>query len=274
MHFLVLVASERRNGNSDLLGRLAVRHALKAGADSGEVIYLKNFEIEQCRGCLNCISKKQRCQIDDDLYRFLDIVKEADAMLLIAPVYILTIPGKLKMLLDRYLAISGYLEIQSTGPAVSIGVAALPEWHQLQLPLMNMFLLSLGRRVVDSFIVYGAGPGEVLLTDSIGDIQTVVEQLVTYEDKEYESQVRKSCPIDFGTFFEHIEGKRYRCPICLTPARLTEEGYYFDAADLNNHRWTEKKLQDHFENWIKQTRPRFKSMLKRIMAKKRELGLA
>jgi multimeric flavodoxin WrbA len=273
VHFLVIVASERRNGNSDLLGRLAVRHALKAGADSGEVIYLKNFEIEQCRGCLNCISKKQRCHIDDDLYQFLDIVKEADRMLLVAPVYVLTVPGKLKMLLDRYLAISSYLEIEDKGPAVSIGVAALPDWHQLQLPLMNIFLLSLGRRVVDSSVVYGAGPGEVLLTDGIRDLQVAVERLVNYQDKQYESQLRKSCPIDFSTSFEHIEGQQYRCPICLTPAKLTKEGYYFDAADLNNHRWTEKKLQDHFENWIKQTKPRFKSMLKQIMAKKKELGL-
>jgi len=272
MHFLAIVASERRNGNSDLLGRLAIRYALKVGADSGEMIYLKDYDIKQCRGCLNCISKQQKCRLDDDLYELLDVMKDADKMLLIAPVYVLTIPGKLKMLLDRYLAISKYLSIQDAGHATSIGVAALPEWHQFQLPLMNIVLLSLGRRVVESFIVYGAGPGEVLLNDSVANVQAAVDRLVSYQDERYESVVTRSCPIDFSNIFEHVKGNQYRCPVCLTPARLTEGGFYFDASDLNSHRWTQQKLADHFNNWILQTRPRFKSMLKEIVKKKREMG--
>ena len=101
MHFLVIVASERRNGNSDLLGRFAVRYALKSGMDSGEVIYLKDFRIEECRGCLNCLKDDHECSIDDDLYRLLDILRDADRLLLVAPVYMLSIPGKLKVLMDR-----------------------------------------------------------------------------------------------------------------------------------------------------------------------------
>lgn len=273
MHFLAVVASERRNGNSDLLGRLAVRYALKAGADSGEMIYLKDYDIKQCRGCLNCIGERQKCQLGDDLYELLDVVQDADKMLLIAPVYVLTIPGKLKMLLDRYLAISQSLKTPDARHAMSIGVAALPEWHQFQLPLMNIVLLSLGRRIVDSFIVYGAGPGEVLLNDSVPKVQEAVDRLVSFQDERYESLVAGSCPIDFSNIFEHVEGDRYRCPVCLTPARITKDGYYFDAADLNNHRWTQQKLAYHFNDWILQTKPRFKSMLREIVKRKRELGV-
>ena len=272
MHFLTVVASERRNGNSDLLGRLAVRYALKAGADSGELIYLKDYVIKQCRGCLNCIRGHQKCRLDDDLYALLDVMKDADKMLLIAPVYVLTIPGKLKMLLDRYLAISQYLNTQEASHAMSIGVAALPEWHQFQLPLMNIVLLSLGRRVIESLIVYGAGPGEVLLNDSVASVQAALDRLINYQSERYESQVANCCPIDFNNLFEHVEGDRYRCPVCLTPGKLTEGGYYFDAADLNSHRWTQQKLEDHFNDWILQTKPRFKSMLKEIVKKKREMG--
>lgn len=273
MHFLSIVASERRNGNSDLIGRLCVRYALKSGVDSGEIVYLKDFDIKQCRGCLRCLVGEHHCRIDDDLYRLLEIIQEADRLLLVAPVYVLSIPGKLKMLLDRFLAIAGYLTVDRPLPAASIGVAALAEWHQFQLPLMNILLLALKRRIVESHIVYGAGPGEVLLDGSAANLSTVVGNLVNFEHQGYVSVVSKLCPVDFSSVFEHVKGDMFRCPVCLTPARLAADGYYFEAGDLNNHRWTGQRLQDHFEHWVLQTRPRFKSMLSKIVKRKAEMGL-
>jgi hypothetical protein len=273
MHFLSIVASERRNGNSDLIGRLSVRYALKSGVDSGEVVYLKDFKLEECRGCLQCLGRKKKCRIDDDLYRLLDIVREADRLLVIAPVYVLGIPGKLKMLLDRYLAISEYLRVQPPEPGASIGIAALPDWHQFQIPLTNLVLLALGRRVADSIVLYGAGPGEVLLNGSTANISNFIDDFVNFENRQYGSTIAQRCPVDHSTFFERVEGDRFRCPVCLTPALLTEDGYYFAADDLNNNRWTGQKLQEHFENWILKTKPRFRLMLKDIMKKKREMGI-
>jgi len=272
MHFLAIVASERRNGNSDLVGRLSVRYALKSGVDSGEVAYLKDFNLEECRGCLQCLGKK-KCRIDDDLYRLLDIIKEADRLLVVAPVYVLGIPGKLKMLLDRYLAISQHLNVQNTGPGASIGIAALTDWHQFQVPLINLLLLALGRRIADSMILYGAGPGEVLLNDGTSGISRCIANLVDYETRKYVSTIAQRCPVDHSSIFERIDGDRFRCPVCLTPARLTEDGYYFAADDLNDNRWTGQKLQEHFENWVLKTKPRFRTMLKEIMKKKREMGI-
>lgn len=273
MHFLVIVASERRNGNSDLLGRLAVRQALKHDIDSAEIVYLKDFELKQCRGCLTCLKADQKCPLEDDLYRLLDIIKESDKLLLIAPVYVLTIPGTLKLLLDRYLAINRYLNTAPVGHAASIGVAALADWHQFQQPLMNLFLLALGSRIVASVVVYGAGPGEVLINNSVQALQSAVGELVDYDDEPYVSITSDYCPIDYSRIFEHIDGNKFRCPVCLTPATWSDKGYHFEAADLNNHRWTGMKLQDHFEKWILQTRPRFRIMLKQIMKEKRKLGL-
>ncbi len=42
-------------------------------------------------------------------------------------------------------------------------VASPIEWEHFQLPFMDMFLLGLGFRIVDSFLVYGADSGEMLL---------------------------------------------------------------------------------------------------------------
>jgi len=273
MHFLSFVISERKNGNSDLLGRLAVRYALKSNADSAEILYLKNFNIQQCRGCLQCVFGNDKCQIDDDLYKLIDIIQEADKLLLIAPVYVLSIPGKLKVLLDRFLSISRYLKDDYGKHAMSIGVAALSDWYQFQLPLMNLFLLALGRHIIRSDIITGAGPGEVLISDKIEELPKMIHNLIDYEDRPYESQVLDHCPVDFSTVFEHVSEDKFRCPVCLTPARKVENGYYFDAKDLNNHRWTKEKLRRHFVDWILKTKPRFKSMLKEILKKKRELSL-
>jgi len=273
MHFVAIVASERKNGNCDLLGQLAVRYALKLGADTSELVYLKDFRIEQCQGCLECVFKRNHCKLDDDLYKVLKIIKDADTLLLIAPTYVLSIPGKLKTLIDRFLSVYNYFKNEHNRAAVSIGVAALCDWHQFQLPLMNTFLLSLSRCVIDSFMLYGAGQGEALLNDGDNKLKKTIEKLVNYKETPYKSQVSNYCPIDFCTVFEHIENDKYRCPVCLTPAYVRKDGFYFYAEDLNNHRWSEERVKDHFINWILKTKPRFKELLPEIYKKKKEYGL-
>jgi len=273
MHFVSLVASERKNGNCDILGRLAVRYALKAGADSGEVVYLKNFDIKECQGCLHCVFNNEECRIGDDLYQLLEILKDADKLFLVAPVYVLTIPGKLKLLLDRFLTIAGAVKDKPEHYALSIGVAGINDWHQFQLPLMNLFLLVLGYRIIDSKIFYGAGPGEVLLGKEMDGFPKQLDRLINHPGGPFQSGISKTCPVDFCSVFERIDDKHYRCPVCLTPAERVENGYYFDARDLNNHRWTRERLKDHFNGWILKTKPRFRAMLREISAKKRELGI-
>jgi hypothetical protein len=49
----------------------------------------------------------------------------------------------------------------------TVGIASLKEWEHLQLAFLNTVLLSLGFTVVNSFVLYGAGPGEILLDNRI-----------------------------------------------------------------------------------------------------------
>lgn len=273
MHFISLIASERAKGNSELLGKLALKEALKNGA-TGEIIYLKDFKIMQCRGCMECVFKGRLCKLDDDLYKLLTKIREADALLLIAPTYVLSIPGSLKLLIDRYLSMPAYFGYRQDKPAISIGVASPIDWHQFQLPFMNLVLLAMGYRVMNSFFAYGAGQGEVLLTDAVSKTQESVAELCKNKKIEpFKSQVSGHCPVDFSTMFEKIDKNMYRCPICLTPCEARENGFYFKAEDLNNHRWLPENIRDHFDNWILKTKDRFKHNLREIMKKKRELDL-
>ncbi|MDI6840553.1 MAG: flavodoxin family protein [bacterium] len=279
MYFVSLIASERKKGNSDFLARLALKTALENRA-TGELLYLKDFKIQECQGCMNCVFNNVQCKIDDDLYKFLTKINSCDILFLVAPTYVLSIPGKLKVVLDRFLSIYNDIKEQKTRPAISVGIAALPDWYQFQLPLMNLFLLAMGFRVVNSYIAYGAGQGEVLLSEgSCGDdtlpkiLDSIREVCKNPLPKPFESQVSTYCPVDYSTIFERISGKNYRCPVCLTPCEEREDGFYFRGEDLNNHRWTPPKLKDHFDNWILKTKPRFKERLKDIYKKKKELGL-
>lgn len=273
--FISLIISHRRKGNSELLGKLALKEASKLGTN-GELVYLKDYVIKECNGCMRCVFKNEKCAIQDDTYKLLDKLATADCLFITAPTYLLSIPGTLKLLMDKYLIIPQYYKKIYGRPAMSIGTSGLADWNHFQLPMMNLFLLGMGFRVVDSFMARAAGPGEALLNDEyLSRIKNGVKNMLSYESKPFESQTSKHCPVCFSTIFEREGNKKYICPVCRVEG-IEKEGtdeLYFSKETLNNHRWTPPNVEDHFENWIKKTEGRFFSMLRNIQAKKNELDL-
>lgn len=268
----ILVASERKHGNCDLLARFADKY-IKEKGNGSKIIYLKDFEVKQCQGCMSCVFKNIKCKLDDDLYILAEEIVRADGILLLAPTYVLTIPGKLKIFLDRFLCLYPLIKDNSEKPSLSIGVASPIDWNQFQLPFLNIVLLALGCRVIDSFFIYGAGQGEVLLEKSMKRFENSIDELFKFKPEPFVSMVSSFCPVDFCDIFQRIKGDLYRCPVCLTPAKEVEDGFYFDAKDLNKNRWTKEKMEEHFKDWILTTKERFRNLLPEIYKKKRELGL-
>jgi multimeric flavodoxin WrbA len=269
LRFLSLVCSRRKRGNCELIARLAVKVAERLGA-SGELLHLEDFSILECDGCMRCIFKNERCHLEDDVYPLLDKLSHADALFVVAPTYVLSIPGILKSLIDRYLLMHPYYDVIWGRTAVSIGVAGLSEWEALELPLLNLLPLSLGFRIVDSFIVYGAGPGEALLDESAVDrIRTAATELCSQNGSEdsvepYRSVFSEHCPVCFSRVFERIRAGRYRCPICLSLAEEEAEGLHFSAESLNSHRFTPERVKTHLENWVLRTKGSFRKKLPEI----------
>lgn len=272
MKITILIASERKNGNSELLGRYINKLIATQGSES-DLIFLKDYTIRQCQGCMSCVFKNIKCKLEDDLYKLADRIVNADGIILIAPTYVLTIPGKLKMFLDRFLCLYPLIKDKPERPAISIGVASPIDWNQFQLPLMNVILLALGCMIVDSFFIFGAGQGEVLLDKKMVSIEKSIEKLFSFDHSLFSSVISKCCPIDYCNSFQRIENDLFRCPVCLTPAKLTEKGFYFDEKNLNNHRWTKQKMDEHFKDWILTTKDRFRRLLPEIYNKKKELGI-
>lgn len=279
MHFVSLVASARKWGNSEALAQIALTQARESGADSGELIHLSQFRLEQCNGCMRCVFRDEPCSLDDDIYRLLDLIYGADALFLAVPTYVLSIPGSLKLVMDRLLLTWGYLDRVEYGhPAASVGVAGLPDWNQFQLPLMNLFLLSLGFRVVDSFMAYAPGPGEVLLDEGVlSRVRGMVYRLCALaQGEEVEKpgdMVTSHCPVCFSQVFERLGGGRFRCPVCLVEAEEREGALHFPAESLSQHRWTRERVRRHFQHWILKTREPFLARRSEIKNRRRELEL-
>lgn len=266
----VLVCSERKRGNCETIGNYIKKNFSQIVVN---LIFLRNFEIKECNGCMRCVFKNEKCELNDDLYKLIDEITKNDALILIAPTYVLTIPGKLKMVIDRFLCIYGIIKDLKIKPAISIGVASPIDWDQFQIPFMNIFLLALGYKIIDSFILFGAGPGEVLLDENLYKVDEGINKILNFEEKPYESTISDKCPVDYNKNFEHLKNNKFRCPVCLTPCYLRENGFYFDEKDLNKNRWTKEKMKEHFEEWILKTKERFKKLLPQIVKKKNALEL-
>jgi multimeric flavodoxin WrbA len=69
-----------------------------------EYLYLKDVNLESCRGCLNCFfDGEDRCpHRNDDRDMILDKINESDGVIFMAPAYALHIPALMKKFFDRF----------------------------------------------------------------------------------------------------------------------------------------------------------------------------
>ena len=96
---VVISSSFRKGGNSETLANEFARGAKEAGNDV-EIIYLRDINLNFCRGCLAC-QKTLKCIINDDIEKNIDKVKDAEVLCFASPIYYYAISGQLKTFLDR-----------------------------------------------------------------------------------------------------------------------------------------------------------------------------
>jgi len=254
---LGISVSARRFGNTELLVKEALFGAKEQGAEI-DFIRLTDFKIDPCEGCINCVVKHSECIFSDrdDAMKIYRMISEHDALVLGSPTYILGIPGILKLLLDRGMAyMYGIGRPNSGKPAVAIGVAGVKNWEAFTLPQMAVFLLSLGFNIVDQFIAYGQGPGEVLFDkDIVERAHRAGELLVKGGRADYDSV----CPSCGQNIFRFVDEETIECAVCGSKGRITTldgkpgiEWFYIER------RWSDKEVVEHFEGKILPSVPRF-----------------
>lgn len=104
---LIISASPRKNGNSDILCDRFAQGALERG-HKVEKIFLASKNINYCRGCGVC-NTTHRCVQKDDMAEILEKMVAADVIVLATPVYFYTMDGQMKTLIDR--TVPRYTEI-------------------------------------------------------------------------------------------------------------------------------------------------------------------
>ena len=107
---LVLSASPRKGGNSDLLCDQFMRGAREAGHQV-EKIFLRDKRINHCIACGACQGNGGRCSQQDAMAAILERMVRADVIVMATPVYFYTMNGQMKTLIDRTYA--RYTEISN-----------------------------------------------------------------------------------------------------------------------------------------------------------------
>jgi multimeric flavodoxin WrbA len=97
---LVLSASPRKGGNSDLLCDQFMLGATEAG-NQVEKIFIRDKIINHCIACGACQGNGGRCTQQDDMDEVLDKMIGADVIVMATPVYFYTMSGQMKTLIDR-----------------------------------------------------------------------------------------------------------------------------------------------------------------------------
>lgn len=97
---LVLSASPRKGGNSDLLCDQFMRGAREAGHQA-EKIHVHDRNIKFCLGCMSCQKNGGKCVQKDDMTEILPKMVRADVLVLATPIYFYSVNAQLKVLIDR-----------------------------------------------------------------------------------------------------------------------------------------------------------------------------
>ena len=105
MKILGLSCSPRKSGNTVILLEEALNGALQEGAET-ELFSVSGKDIKPCDGCWACFGTG-KCHIKDDMQTLCDKMVEADGIIFGTPVYVYSMTGQAKIIMDRMLALNG-----------------------------------------------------------------------------------------------------------------------------------------------------------------------
>ena len=158
---LGLSGSPRRDGNTDILVKEALRILAEHSGARTEFVRVADHDIKPCAGCRACM-KLGRCAIqDDDFEELMARFFAADLLVLGAPVYWLGPPGIMKSFIDRT---HGYYLDHTIlrGKRAALISVATDSGFEPHEAVMASWLEVYGAEVVSRIRVFSCEKGEVL----------------------------------------------------------------------------------------------------------------
>ena len=279
----------RPNSNCDIVVKEAL-YSAKMYAPNVEVKYVNTLKLKigRCIGCGACSTALERgkdndCVVKDDFQYLENLCREADAICISAPVYVLQPVGQFKDFVDRYScrhelsAIPYVLDRRRRGEApgdpdgfplerlrnkpvayFSVGGARTPDWTSMGTATMHLFGVSSGLRPIANYNANDMGHiGNPLLDQKLMDdvheigwrlaaaVVHPAEQLPFYA-KDGDMGV---CPVCHQNLLIFNGTTKVTCPICGIHGKMSIEGEKvtvdFPKEQQERARGTFKGLREH-----------------------------
>ena len=78
-------------------------HLKALGEVDFEVVFLKDYRLDYCRGCCACFEKgEERCPLKDDRDLLLQKIENSDGVIFASPTYAFQVAAPMKTMLDRF----------------------------------------------------------------------------------------------------------------------------------------------------------------------------
>lgn len=263
---LGLVCSPRRLGNSECVLKEICRHLPEE--HELKLIRLSDLDIQPCRACYTCLSETRSCPLDDDLEDLIQELCQADGIIVAAPTYFLGPNGQLKNLLDRGLSLSIHAHRLWKKPAVGVGIAGISGKEGYTLLGIESFLKLILADLKQVAVVYGALPGEALLSsETKATARDLAKALFGRA-----ATPQPCCPLCGGQTFRFLDETTVRCMLCSNLGRMrvadgrtsfeitrSEHELFLSLADVQAH-----------HDWLRQMKDRFRAQRRDLLAVCRE----
>ena len=103
MKVLAIMGSPKGKGNGYRVIRQIEERMKTLGEVEFEYLFLKDVNLQQCRGCFVCVAKgEERCPLKDDRVTIEEQIDKSDGVVLVSPVYVQNVSGLMKNFIDRF----------------------------------------------------------------------------------------------------------------------------------------------------------------------------
>lgn len=246
MKVLGLVASARKLGNSEII----VKEMLKSLPDNWDkkMIRLSDLRIDQCKACYACLPQGKDCILQDDLNFFLSRIREADKVIISAPVYYLGQHTSLKLINDRMIAIqndsSKYFRNKQ---CVIVIPHTIPDWEGYAREATMHFARFLGLNVTGTLIVNKTLPGDVLDDDSLTKIREMATSLVDNSTVDFRDPELVYCPECDSSLLQIRRNGGWRCVMCGAASdwEVNEGEFLMNGSPSEFKRFSREGMEEH-----------------------------
>lgn len=240
---IIGISCGRKNGNSELLLKTALQSAKETCGAEVEYLRLQDHKINPCTGCELCSNSDNwpngkfpesgymcRWKKDSDHLAYIfNKIQESDALILSTPVYNLTVPGILLVLLNRIHALGmakhmeGAAQQKTICATISVGGSDMTNLIRPMLNFTAVELCGSQMNLVDQMHVQFCAPLNyvALCKESLQRAAKLGERVAALKEEAETGNIRyfgkednpELCPVCHGDIIQ-LSGKRFRCPVC------------------------------------------------------------